>query len=445
MLATFYKQLQEVPVESQIDMSVLVANNFVDYGRAVNLQRAIPSEYDGLKPIHRRLLIVGLGMNHSKMVKSADMIGNCISNHHPHGDKSIYETLVKMVVSPVPVFEKQGNFGRVGIISQGPAAMRYTEVRVNNTGRALFGKFVSDAPKTQNSIPKVEAAYLPTLIPYSLLNGVSGVGLGLRTSHPMVSLEELVKFIRKYLKDGSINPVKPSISAGNLIISDSEVMRLHETGICRYVLAPNLTRGEFKGLDSTLITDLPPRVAPHKLLEEFSKEIDERLVIIRDARMDNKRVVVVSRNKNVRKVSNDEIFERCSKVMRVTVSVDTVIAGKIVRRVSPARWMSQCVDRYHSFYRGRIQSELDELASEAKFYQIREKFLDCLLKDYSIADTCRICEINDKQYDKWAARSLSSLRKIGNLDSINSSIESASQRLIVSKDGLIKSLKELKV
>lgn len=431
-------------MENQIDMSDLVASNFVDYGRAVNLQRAIPSEYDGLKPIHRRLLIVGLNIGHQRMVKSADMIGNCISNHHPHGDKSIYDTLVKMVVSPVPMFEKQGNFGRVGMISQGPAAMRYTEVRVNSTGRALFGKFISDAPKTYNSIPKVEPAYLPTLIPYSLLNGVSGVGLGLRTSHPIVSLDELLRFVKKHLKDGSIDPITPSVSTGNLIIEDSEVLRLHETGICRYVLAPNLTRGEFKGLDSTLITDLPPRIAPSKLLDEFAKEIDDRLIIVRDARIDNKRVVVVSRNKNVRKVSNDEIFERCTKVMRVTVSVDTIIAGKIVRRVSPARWLAQCAERYHTFYKGRIQKELDELSNEARFFQIREQFLDCLLKDFSIADTCRICGITDKQYERWAARSLSSLRKIGNLDSINASIESSSQKLITSRDGLIKSLKELK-
>ena len=190
-------QQQKVPINIEDEMR----QSYLDYAMSVIVGRALPDVRDGLKPVHRRILFVmsGLGNDWNKPYKkSARIVGEVIGKYHPHGDAAVYDSIVRMAQDfsmRYPLIDGQGNFGSVD--GDPPAAMRYTEIRMTR----LTSELLKDIEKeTVNVVPNydetlMEPAVLPSKIPNLLVNGSSGIAVGMATNLPPHNLQEVADAI----------------------------------------------------------------------------------------------------------------------------------------------------------------------------------------------------------------------------------------------------------
>ena len=172
-------------------------DSYLDYAMSVIVSRALPDVRDGLKPVHRRILYAmsEIGLNHTaKFRKSAAVVGEVMAKYHPHGDASIYEALVRMAQNfslRYPLVNGQGNFGSID--GDNAAAMRYTECRLTQMGEELLADIEKETVDWQPNYDstKQEPKFLPSKIPQLLLNGTTGIAVGMATSVPPHNLGEL--------------------------------------------------------------------------------------------------------------------------------------------------------------------------------------------------------------------------------------------------------------
>ena len=182
---------------------------YYEYGVAVNEDRSVPCNIDGLKPVARRVLWAAYSMGsraNGKPVKSARIVGEAMGKYHPHGDKAIYDTMVGMVNATVGSMYGQGNWGTLS--DPTPAAMRYTESKLNKYSESVF--FDNFYLPAIDYVPNYdgmnkEPLVLPALLPNLLLNGTFGIGVGVSTSIPSYTLKSLMKVIKKALKGETID------------------------------------------------------------------------------------------------------------------------------------------------------------------------------------------------------------------------------------------------
>ena len=217
--------------------------SYLDYSMSVITARAVPDIRDGLKPVQRRLLydMDDLNVNHDKKeMKSARIAGDCMGRFHPHGDSSIYETMVVMAQDfkrSVPLVDGKGNFG--SIEGDPAAAHRYTEAKLREFTDEVFLK---DIDKSVNFIPtysntETEPEVLPVRIPNFLLNGSEGIAVGMTTSTPCHNLTELCRLCLAYVdnREMSIDEMLeimpgPDFPTGGIIANGSELKSIYETG-----------------------------------------------------------------------------------------------------------------------------------------------------------------------------------------------------------------------
>src|ERR1700678_3162933 len=191
-MATFAKEISAITIEEELKQS------YLDYAMSVIVGRALPDVRDGLKPVHRRVLFAMsvLGNDYNKSYKkSARIVGDVIGKYHPHGDTAVYDTMVRMAQTfsmRYLLIDGQGNFGSVD--GDMPAAMRYTEVRMSRMAHELLADIdkatVDFTPNYDES--ESEPAVLPTRVPNLLINGSSGIAVGMATNIPPHNLTEIV-------------------------------------------------------------------------------------------------------------------------------------------------------------------------------------------------------------------------------------------------------------
>ncbi|NQV04169.1 MAG: DNA gyrase subunit A, partial [Candidatus Omnitrophica bacterium] len=196
-----------IPVYIEDEMK----NSYLTYAMSVIVGRALPDIRDGLKPVHRRILyaMMDLGLEHTKSYKkSARIVGECLGKYHPHGDTAVYDSLVRMVQKfslRYPLIDGQGNFGSVD--GDTAAAMRYTEARMD----AIADELLDDIDKdTVDFVPNFdesleEPSVLPARLPNLLVNGSSGIAVGMATNIPPHNLSEIVDAIVKVIADPDVS------------------------------------------------------------------------------------------------------------------------------------------------------------------------------------------------------------------------------------------------
>ena len=188
-----------IPINIEDEMRVA----YIDYSMSVIVSRALPDVRDGLKPVHRRVLygMLDLGVSYNKAhKKSARIVGEVLGKYHPHGDSSVYEAMVRMAQEwslRYPLVDGQGNFGSVD--GDSPAAMRYTEARLKRIADELLGDINKDTVDFQLNFDDSlkEPTVLPAKLPTLLLNGASGIAVGMATNMPPHNLTEVVNGIRE--------------------------------------------------------------------------------------------------------------------------------------------------------------------------------------------------------------------------------------------------------
>ncbi|WP_086241769.1 DNA gyrase subunit A [Campylobacter devanensis] len=274
-----------------IDVEDSIKASYLDYSMSVIIGRALPDARDGLKPVHRRILYamndLGVG-SRSSYKKSARIVGDVIGKYHPHGDTAVYDALVRMAQSfsmRIPAVDGQGNFGSVD--GDNAAAMRYTEARMTVLAEELLKDLDKDTvdfiPNYDDSM--VEPDVLPARVPNLLLNGSSGIAVGMATNIPPHSLDELVDGLLVLLddKDATLEDIMthikgPDFPTGGIIFGKKGIMEAYRTGRGRIKLRAKTHIEKKQNKDVIVVDELPYQVNKSKLHSDIAELVKEKQI-----------------------------------------------------------------------------------------------------------------------------------------------------------------------
>ena len=307
----------------KINIEEEMKSSYIDYSMSVIVSRALPDVRDGFKPVHRRILygMMELGNTSDKPYKkSARIVGEVLGKYHPHGDSSVYYAMVRMAqewAMRYPLVDGQGNFGSVD--GDSPAAMRYTEARLNKLGEAmmddLYKETVDFEPNFDNTL--TEPKVMPTRIPNLLVNGASGIAVGMATNMPPHNLSEVIDACEAYIDNQEItveelmNYVKaPDFPTGGYIYGISGVREGYLTGRGRVVIRAKAEIETGQTHDKIVVTEIPYNVNKAELIKYIADLVnDKRIEGISNANdesdRDGMRIVIdVKRDANASVVLN---------------------------------------------------------------------------------------------------------------------------------------------
>lgn len=283
------QQIKEkiTPVGIELEMK----NSYLDYAMSVIIGRALPDVRDGLKPVHRRILyaMMELGLEPGKPYKkSARIVGEVMGKYHPHGDAAIYESVARMAQDyslRYPLIDGQGNFGSID--GDPPAAMRYTEARLNPLAMEMLADIEKDTvefmPNFDESL--VEPVVLPSKIPNLLINGSSGIAVGMATNIPPHNLGEVCDALIMMIKkpDCSIDDIMkfikgPDFPTGGIICGTQGIVEAYTTGKGIITIRGKIEVEETKNHENIVITEIPYEVNKANLVESIAKLIEEKKI-----------------------------------------------------------------------------------------------------------------------------------------------------------------------
>ena len=277
--------------------------SYLAYSMSVIVGRALPDARDGLKPVHRRILVAmhSMGMLHNRPYKkSARIVGETLGKYHPHGDTAVYDAMVRMVQTfslRYPLIDGQGNFGSVD--GDRPAAMRYTEARLNRIAEEMLADIeketVEFVPNFDDSM--TEPAVLPAKLPNLLINGSSGIAVGMATNIPPHNLREICQGVIALIDnpeisiEGLMQFVKgPDFPTAGLIRGRRGIHQTFQTGKGKIVIRAKAEIGQAKNRDAIVIKEIPYMVNKSQLVEEIAELVkDKRVQGISDIRDESDR------------------------------------------------------------------------------------------------------------------------------------------------------------
>lgn len=263
-------------------------SSYIDYSMSVIVSRALPDVRDGLKPVHRRVLygMYDLGVfSNKKHLKSAKIVGEVMGNFHPHGDSSIYDTMVRMAQDwslRYPLVDGQGNFGSMD--GDPPAAMRYTEARLKKISDEVLSDLDKDTVDFQNNYDDrlQEPTVLSTKIPNLLVNGTSGIAVGMATNMAPHNLSESIDAICAYIDDREISIddlmkhiLAPDFPTGGIIYGYDGVRDAFHTGRGRIVLRAKTNFEEIGNRNAIIVTEVPYQVNKAEMIARTAELVKE--------------------------------------------------------------------------------------------------------------------------------------------------------------------------
>ncbi len=275
----------------QINIEEEMKSSYIDYSMSVIVSRALPDVRDGLKPVHRRVLYGMHDMGNTSTrpyKKSARVVGNVMGKLHPHGDSAIYDTMVRMAQEwslRYMLVDGQGNFGSMD--GDSPAAMRYTEVRMKKIAEEMVKDIDKDTVNFQLNFDDSleEPTVLPTRIPSLLVNGASGIAVGMATNMPPHNLTEVANATVAYVEDPDIDiaglmqhVTAPDFPTGGEIYGYSGVKEAFETGRGRIVLRGTANIEPVKERDCIIITEIPYQVNKADMIRKTADLVNDKKI-----------------------------------------------------------------------------------------------------------------------------------------------------------------------
>ena len=263
-------------------------SSYIDYSMSVIVSRALPDVRDGLKPVHRRVLygMYDLGVfSNKKHLKSARIVGDVLGKYHPHGDISVYDAMVRMAQPwslRYPMVDGQGNFGSMD--GDPPAAMRYTEARLKKISDEILSDLDKETVDFQNNFDDTtkEPTVLPTRIPTLLVNGSSGIAVGMATNMAPHNLSESIDAICAYIDDRDItidelmkHIIAPDFPTGGIIYGYDGVRDAFHTGRGRVVLRGKVKFEEIGNRNAIVVTEVPYQVNKADMIERTAELVKE--------------------------------------------------------------------------------------------------------------------------------------------------------------------------
>ena len=336
----FAKEVSPVNIEDEMRQS------YMDYAMSVIVGRALPDARDGLKPVHRRVLhaMRELGNDWNKPnKKSARVVGDVIGKYHPHGDVAVYDTIVRMA-QPFSLrymlIDGQGNFGSVD--GDSPAAMRYTEVRMSRIAHELLADIdketVDFSPNYDGS--ETEPAILPTRIPNLLINGSSGIAVGMATNIPPHNLGEVISGCLALIDRPDIDVSElleiipgPDFPTAAIINGTDGIREAYETGRGRIHVRARIAVESVDAGERIVVTELPYQVNKARLMERIAELVkDKKLEGIRELRdesdKDGMRMVVELRRGEIAEVVLNNLYQQTQMQVVFGVNMVALIQGR---------------------------------------------------------------------------------------------------------------------
>jgi len=334
-----------IPVSIEDEMKTA----YIDYSMSVIVSRALPDVRDGLKPVHRRVLygMLELGVrSNSSFRKSARIVGDVLGKYHPHGDSSVYDTMVRMAQHwslRYPLVDGQGNFGSVD--GDSPAAMRYTEARLKRTAEELLSDLEKDtvdfSPNFDDSLS--EPSVLPTRIPNLLVNGSSGIAVGMATNMAPHNLTEVIDGTIAYINnkeidiDGLMEFIKaPDFPTGGTIYGYEGVKNAFYVGKGRIVMRAKATIEEIReNREAIIVTEIPYQVNKADMIQKTAALVNEgKLVGISEIRDESDRngmrIVYEIKRDAIPNVVLNKLFKYTSLQTSFSVNNIALVKGRPV-------------------------------------------------------------------------------------------------------------------
>lgn len=359
---------------------------YIDYSMSVIVSRALPDVRDGLKPVHRRVLfgMLELGvLSNRPYKKSARIVGEVLGKYHPHGDGSVYDTMVRMAQEwslRYPLVDGQGNFGSVD--GDPPAAMRYTEARLRKIAEEVIADIdkntVDFRPNFDDSLE--EPTVMPSRIPQLLVNGASGIAVGMATNMPPHNLTEIVNATIAYIDnreidiDGLMKYVKaPDFPTGGYIYGFNGVREAFHTGRGRVVLRARATIEEHNGRERIIVTEIPYQVNKWQMIKATADLINEKkLEGISDIRdesdRDGMRVVYDLKRDAVSNVVLNQLYKYTSLQTSFSVNNIALVNGR-PEMLNLKQLIGHFVDFRHEVVVRRTRYELEQAEKRAHILQ----------------------------------------------------------------------------
>jgi DNA gyrase subunit A len=329
-----------------INIEEAMKSAYIDYSMSVIVSRALPDVRDGLKPVHRRVLFgmseLGLRSN-SKYKKSAFIVGEVLGKYHPHGDSSVYDTMVRMAQEwslRYMLVDGQGNFGSID--GDSPAAMRYTEARLKKISEDMVQDLDKDTVDFQLNYDDSlkEPTVLPTKIPNLLVNGASGIAVGMATNMPPHNLSEVIDGTIAYIDNNDIeiseliNHIKaPDFPTGGVIYGYDGVKEAFETGRGRVVMRGKAIFEEVNGRECIIVTEIPYLVNKSDMIQKTAQLINDKKIDgisnIRDE-SDRKgmRIVYVLKKDAIPNIVLNKLFKHTSLQSSFSVNNIALVNGR---------------------------------------------------------------------------------------------------------------------
>lgn len=369
---------------------------YIDYSMSVIVSRALPDVRDGLKPVHRRILyaMADLGLNYNKPYKkSARIVGEVLGKYHPHGDTAVYDAMVRMAQAwsmRYELVDGQGNFGSVD--GDSPAAMRYTEARLKRMAEELLADInkntVDFQPNFDDSLE--EPTVLPAKIPNLLVNGTSGIAVGMATNMPPHNLREVIDGIVAYINNPEITILElmeyikaPDFPTGGTIYGINGIKNAFATGRGRIVIrAVSTIEDVGKDRQQIVVTELPYQVNKAKLIEYTASLVNDKVIegisAIRDeSDREGTRVVYELKRDAIANVVLNNLFKNTDLQVAFSVNNVALVKGRPMT-LNLKELIKYYVEHRHEVVIRRTRFELNEAEKRAHILEGLLKALDII-------------------------------------------------------------------
>ncbi|MEA1896896.1 MAG: DNA gyrase subunit A [Bacteroidota bacterium] len=368
-----------IPVNIEEEMK----SAYIDYSMSVIVSRALPDVRDGMKPVHRRVMfgMYELGVMSSRAYKkSARIVGEVLGKFHPHGDSSVYEAMVRMAQVwslRYPLVDGQGNFGSID--GDSPAAMRYTEARLRKIAEEALSDIDKETVDFQLNFDDTiqEPTVLPTRIPLLLVNGASGIAVGMATSMPPHNISEVINALIAEINnpdidlDGLLEYIQaPDFPTGGIIYGTQGVREAFETGRGRIVVrAKTEIEVTASGRETIIVTEIPYMVNKSELIRKTAELINEKKIegisyINDESDRNGMRIVIILKKDTSANVILNKLFKYTQLQSSFNVNNIALVKGR-PRSLNLKQMLRHFVDHRHEVIIRRTRYELDQAEKKA--------------------------------------------------------------------------------
>lgn len=370
------ENILKVNIEQQMQES------YIDYSMSVIVSRALPDVRDGLKPVHRRVLfgMYELGnLSNKPYKKSARIVGEVLGKYHPHGDSSVYETMVRMAQDwslRYPLIDGQGNFGSID--GDPPAAMRYTEARLNKLAEEMLADIEKNTVDFRNNFDDTlqEPVVLPAKVPFLLINGASGIAVGMATNMAPHNLREVVDAIIAYIDNRNITPdeimkyiIAPDFPTGGIIYGYQGVREAFATGKGKIVVRAKATIEVEGNSETIVIHEIPYQVNKAELIKKIADLVNEKKIdgisnIADESDRNGMRIVIdIKRDANANVVLNS-LYKHTALQSSFNVNNICLVNGK-PKQLNIVQLIKYFVEHRHQVVVRRTEYELKQAEQRA--------------------------------------------------------------------------------